>query len=153
MAVNVNASANLTRIAEPLGGNKFWVEIKGILEGYFTDCTGLTATTEVMPYKEGGQNKYIHQLPVRTSFSNITLKRGYTQSPTLWNWYLKTVKGEIERENFSIMLFTTDGKPARRWEVSNAYPIKWTGPELKVKDNTFLVETIEIVHTGFEVVL
>ena len=36
---------------------------------------------EVMPYPEGGANGYAHQLPVRHSWSRITLRRGIVSDP------------------------------------------------------------------------
>ena len=42
----------------------------------FQEVTGLDVSVEMEPYIEGGQNRYTHQLPVRTTYSDITLKRG-----------------------------------------------------------------------------
>jgi phage tail-like protein len=30
------------------------------------------------------------------------------------------------------------------WNIENAYPAKWTGPQLKADDNTVAVETLEL---------
>jgi phage tail-like protein len=131
--------------------NIFWIEIDGLLEATFTDCTGLAAETEVYEYKEGGQNAFVHKLPVRTKFTNLTLKRGMTMSSTFWNWYQSTVNGQIEKRNISIILYSPDepGVVVKRWEVSAAYPIKWTGPELKAGSSGYAIETLELAYTRF----
>ena len=41
----------------------------------FSECSGLDVTLEVMEYKEGGVNDYVHKFPTRASHSNLTLKR------------------------------------------------------------------------------
>ena len=40
------------------------------------------------------------------------------------------------------------GKDKRRWTFWGAYPIKWTGPELKASSNAIAFESIEMVHQG-----
>ena len=39
-------------------------------------CSGLGAELEVMAYAEGGVNDFVHQLPVRHSWTRISLRRG-----------------------------------------------------------------------------
>jgi phage tail-like protein len=34
----------------------------------------------------------------------------------------------------------------------NAYPVKWTGPNLNANSNAIASETLEIVHNGLRVV-
>jgi phage tail-like protein len=136
----------------PFLSARFCVELKGLYEGFFTECNGLQMTTEVFEYKEGGVNNYTHKLPVRTSFSNVTLKHGMTPGVELWEWYQKTVQLKAEPRDMSIVLYSHQepGKPLRRWNFSRAYPIKWTGPDFKVSDSSHAIETIEIVHSGFK---
>ncbi len=138
-------------VPEPYAGNRFWVEISGVAEAFFTECNGLQIETEVFEYKEGGLNTFVHKLPVRTKYSNITLKRGFGDSNALWDWYAGTLKGKVMRKSISILLYAP-GKPdapAKRWNVQDAYPIKWVGPELKATNGSYLIETLELVHSGF----
>ena len=37
---------------------------------------------------------------------------------------------------------------ALRWNVKQAFPVKWTGPNLNMSGNDVAVETIEIAHQG-----
>lgn len=129
---------------------RFGVEINGIVEGWFTECTGLNAEWEIFEYKEGGVNNYIHKLPVRTKYSNITLKNGMT-GDELWKWFSQgDGTGQVKRVEFSILLFNADKTQAKRWNVKNGYPVKWVGPELKSDSNQAAIETLEIAHEGFE---
>lgn len=53
----------------------------------FTAVSGLSVTTESIPYREGGYNTSVHQIPGQTSFSPITLQRGVVLGTKQnWDW-------------------------------------------------------------------
>ena len=39
---------------------------------------------------------------------------------------------------------------AMAWEIKDAFPIKWVGPELNATQNNVAVETLELCHQGME---
>ena len=136
---------------DPLATLRFHVEIEGIEEAAFNECSGLQAETEVFPYEEGGLNDTVHQLPVRTKFSNVTLKRGITNSNELWDWYYDVITGTVERKNMSIILYSCDYNEVIRWNLTSVFPVKWVAPNFVSSDNSVAVETLELVHEGIEV--
>ncbi len=141
-------------VADPFLKAKFWVEIAGIASGFFTECSGLSAETEIFEYAEGGLNDFVHKLPVRTKYANVVLKRGWVETDELWRWYQKTINGQIEAKSVSILLFENKGQspssPKTRWDLIQAYPIRWQGPEFSVDNNAVVVETIELAHRGWQ---
>jgi len=135
---------------DPIAGLRFGVEIEGIIKGWFTACGGLTVERKTEPHKEGGVNDYVHQLPGRIEYTHITLKRGVADD-ALWDWFQKGLyDGKVERRNVSIILYNGDRTKAKRWNLRKAYPVKWTGPDLKADSNQVAIETLEIVHHGME---
>ena len=53
----------------------------------FTSVSGLSAATEAIPYREGGMNTTLHQIPGQTTFSPITLSRGvHLGNSQAWRW-------------------------------------------------------------------
>jgi phage tail-like protein len=36
-------------------------------------------------------------------------------------------------------------QPLMVWNIQDAYPIKWTGPQLKSDGNTIAIQTLELV--------
>ena len=136
-----------------LQSGRFLVEIGSEVVANFQECSGLTVEVEVQEYVEGGNNEFIHKLPGRMKYTNITLKRGISDNPQFTQWRPKIEGGKIavERKNLSIILFTHSGETAKRWEVSDAYPIKWTGPDLRASSMEILLESVELVHTGLRV--
>ena len=138
--------------SDPIPTFRFRVELDGIIEAGFTECKGLSMKWKVFQYKEGGVNGYVHQLPERVEYSKITLKRGIALSSALWNWCQQGVlDGQVKRRNVSIVLFDKVGEETRevkRWNLRDAFPIKWTGPALKADSKRAAIETLEIVHHG-----
>lgn len=145
--------ANGSRRIDPFLASKFWVEIGGIAEAVFAECSGLSVDTEVLEYAEGGLNDHVHKLPGRSRYSNVTLRRGWAQSDELWKWYQKIVDGTIERRPVSIVMYENkgqnSGQPVARWDLQRAYPIRWQGPEFRSDSNATAVETLELAHAGW----
>ena len=56
----------------------------------FTSVSGLSVATEAIPYREGGMNTTLHQIPGQTTFSPITLSRGvHMGNSEAWFWMRK----------------------------------------------------------------
>jgi phage tail-like protein len=61
------------------------------------------------------------------------------------------IQGKVERKNVSIVQYDGKQTEARRWNLREAYPVKWSGPAFNINNNTASIETLEIAHHGFEV--
>lgn len=133
---------------DPDLGLRFWIELGSIQIAVFRECSPITIQTDMFEYAEGGLNTYTHKLPVRTKYSNITLKRGIDDGQDLYTWYMKAVNGQIERQKISIIVYNSLGAEVRRWNLQGAYPCKWTGPDLKAEHGAIAVESVEIAHLG-----
>jgi phage tail-like protein len=138
-----------TRV-DPYMNFNFLVEIDGITQASFQECTGLDCITDPVDYREGGENTTVRKLPGKTKYSDITLKRGITDTDELWQWRKKVVQGTIERKNGSIVLLNDSGDEKIRWNFVNAWPIKWEGPSFDAKADDVAVETLTIAHEGVE---
>jgi len=143
-------ATNLSGIRkDPCTAFNFQVEIEGLVIGSFSEVSGLQVETAVEDYQEGGQNRYVHRLPGPARYpSNLVLKRGLTDIETFWRWHQNVVAGTIERKNGTIYLLDRQGQQAMWWDFKQAYPVKWSGPDLKADSNAVAVETIELVHCG-----
>ncbi|RZN35496.1 MAG: phage tail protein [Methanophagales archaeon ANME-1-THS] len=133
---------------DPYLSFRFLVEIQGLIVGGFSEVSGLQAETEIEEIREGGVNEYVHKLPKITKYPTITLKRGLTDSDVLWRWHQEVVSGKITRKSGFIILLDSEGNETWRWHFIDAYPVKWTGPDLKADSTTVAVETLELAHNG-----
>lgn len=148
ISTGAGAGKSDSRSRDQYLGLRFWVDIQDIHVAEFAECSGLVIETEVFEYAEGGLNTYTHKLPVRTKYSNVTLKRGIDEGQDLFRWYMDTVNHKITRRNISILIYDTKGNVVRRWNLQNAFPVKWTGPDLKADAGAVAVETVEFAHEG-----
>lgn len=135
---------------DPFMSFRFRVEIDGITFAQMSEVTGIQIETETESYEEGGVNDFVHQLPKRTKYQKIILKRGITELDQMWQWYQDVVNGKFERKSGAIILLDITGEDKCRWNFSAAYPVKWSGPDLKADSNTIAFETVELVHNGIK---
>ena len=135
---------------DPYRNFSFLVEIDGITQAGFSDCSGFGASTDPIEYREGGDNKTPRKLPGLTKYPNITLKWGLTDSRELYDWYRDVVNGKIARKSGSIILLDLEGNEKVRWNFFEAWPTKWDGPDFTAKGNDVSIETLELAHERVE---
>jgi phage tail-like protein len=136
---------------DPYRNFNFVVEIDGIKQAGFSDCSGFGASTDPIEYREGGENTTVRKMPGVTKYPNISLKWGITDSRELYDWYRDIVKGKVIRKTGSIVLYDVDGVTEKvRWNFFNAWPAKWDGPDFSAKGNDIAIETLELAHEGIE---
>lgn len=139
-----------TRI-DPYGQFNFLIEIDGVIKGGFTEASGLTTDSNIIEYREGNEAQgTTRKLPGLIKYNNISLKRGWTQDRSLWEWRKKVIDGKTERTSGSIILLDEARQPAIRWDFREGWPSKWEGPALNGKTSEVAVETLEIAHEGLE---
>jgi phage tail-like protein len=134
---------------DPYRNFNFLVEIDGIAQASFMECSGLETTTEVIETREGGNNTTMVKLPGKTSYSDITLKWALTASQEMWQWRADVINGAVTRRNGSIVVYDLANKvEVARWNFFNAWPTKCDGPPLNAKGNEVAVETLVLAHEG-----
>lgn len=57
----------------------------------------------------------------------------------------------IKRSTVTISLLDEEGKPAMVWTLTNAWPTKITGTDLKAGANEAAIKTLEIAHEGLTI--
>ena len=146
---NGNTSSPRGISEDPYFGFNFRVEITGVEVAGFSEVSGLQVEIETEDFREGGLNEFMHKLagPARYP-SNLILKRGLMDSSALWDWQQEIVQGKIRRQSGSIVLLNSAGEEKWRWNFKDAYPVKWSGPDLRGLTNEVAVETLELVHRG-----
>lgn len=116
----------------------------------FSECSGLEATLEIEEYQEGGVNDRVHKFPSRFTFGNITLKRGVTLDPALWEWSRSLLRGQTQRRDGLIILLNEARKPVLAWKFERGLPAKWSGPAFNAAASEASIETLEIAHERLE---
>lgn len=153
MPANPNISTrDSTTNEDPLLGFNFALELEGKMAGYFTECSGIGSENEIVEHKvvDKSGREIIRKIPGRLKWQDVTLKRGITSDMQIWQWRDKVVNGKMSdaRTNATITMLNRSYEPVATWHLTNAWPSKVSGPQLKADDNNFGVEEVTIVHEG-----
>jgi phage tail-like protein len=136
---------------DPVAELRFKVDLPGLTIGRFRECSGIEVEVETLDYMEGGSNDFVHKLPTRVKYPNVVLKRGVTHEEALAKWFFDS-RYTPQRKDMTITLLGPGTQPVRSWTFMNAYPVKWTGPNLNAASTQIAVESLEVVHNGLRLV-
>lgn len=132
------------QLVDPTPKYRFVVMLQSKVVAQFTECSGLTMERDVVARPEGGVNDQVHQLPGAVKYSKVTLKRGLANN-ALWDWFKQGFyDGKVDRRNVTIVLYHPDGSEARRWDMTDVYPTRWTGPDFQADSGQVGAESLEL---------
>jgi phage tail-like protein len=130
---------------DPFENFRFRVEIEGIVQAGFTECSGLGSHIEVVEFREGGDaTSATRKIPGRVTYPDIVLKWGVTASRELYNWHQAVINGQLQRKSGSVVLLDSERQEVVRWNFSGAWPSKFDGPTLNAKGNEVAIESLTI---------
>jgi phage tail-like protein len=136
---------------DPYKGFRFKVEIQGIQQAGFMECSSVGSHLEVVEYREGADPINVRKLPGKASYPDITLKWGMTDNQDLYNWHLQAVKGNLQRQTGSVVQLDDTGTEKVRWNFFNAWPSKWDGPAFNAKGNDLAINTLTLTCERVEI--
>lgn len=118
----------------------------------FQSVSGLSVEYDYENFKEGGENRFEHKLPVRTKYADMILKRGMVVDSKVIEWFNKAFRDrEFEPTDINVILMNEKGEPLRTWKVAHAIPKKWLVSDLVSTENAIVIETMEITYRYFTV--
>ena len=117
----------------------------------FQEVSGLNVTMETEPLKEGGENRFVHQLPGRTSYSDLVLKRGVFLGSGLLDWFKDAMQDfEFKPVNVMISLLNDDHLPLYNWYVINAIPKKLDISGFNAERSELVIQTMTLGYQYFK---
>jgi phage tail-like protein len=124
-------------------------------EAAFREVSGIGPEMEVEAVSEGGENRFVHQLPKGVKSPRLVLKRGIApNSSTLVAWCKRTLETGLAHpiipKFLQVYLLDASGNPLRAWAFENAYPVKWVVDPFESTKNQVAVETIELAYAFSE---
>jgi phage tail-like protein len=121
-------------------------------EARFQSASGLSVEYETEEFKEGGENRCTHKLPVRTKYSDLVLKRGMLSGSEVVGWFLAALRERaFDPRTVNVILMNEKGEPLRTWNVAHAVPKKWSVSDFNANENSLVVETLELTYRYFTV--
>lgn len=148
---------------DPLKVWNFLIEVDGFARAGFMEMTGLERTTEEAKYREGGQNSTEQKSAGQTTYENVTFKRGQIVSSLpgeddFYQWAQDVhdvaglgVAGDYRRD-FDVVQLDATGAEAKRWQVFNAWPVKFKamGDQNAMEKAGNSIEELTVCHEGFD---
>jgi phage tail-like protein len=122
---------------------RFVVTIGGRPVAAFTECTLPTIEWETEELREGGLNTYTHLLPGQRKSARLTLKSGVGKSEML-DWYFDALAEKFVPKTVTVQLLDAQLRRIITWEIQDAFPIRWAGPQLQSGDSAIAIQTLEL---------
>ncbi|MDY6855094.1 MAG: phage tail protein [Thermodesulfobacteriota bacterium] len=119
----------------------------------FQSVSGLSANVETEQLKEGGENRFSHQLPSRTNYDKLVLKRGMFIGSFIIQWCREAIEDlNFAPTNIIITLLNEMHLPVAAWYVVNAFPVKWSISDFNAQESSVVVETLEFEYNYFKTI-
>jgi phage tail-like protein len=110
---------------------------------------------DVETFKEGGENRFEHKLPVRSKFADLSLKRGLLTDSDVIKWVLGILRDRDFINNkptsVHVRLLNESHETLKHWEFIDAWPKKWTVSDLNATENSIVVETLDLAYKYFKI--
>ncbi|KYC42243.1 phage tail protein [Scytonema hofmannii PCC 7110] len=139
---------------------RFYFEADNIQDKLILEVSGLSAESPaaggdtVLGSGKGAKNLR-QAAPTQVKFEPVIVKVVATTNKDLYKWYEDCNKNEggksdwkTKRQGASITVYNQAGEPQAKWQLKEAYPTKYEGPQLQAGSNEVANETITLVHTG-----
>lgn len=133
-------------------GSSFALEIENVELARFTGCSGLAINTNVIEFTETTADGKIvvRKRPGHTTYEDIVLKRGFSKSTAITDWYKGVLDGVIERQNGSIIVYDSTGTEVDRWNFEAGWPSRWSASDLDASTDDVMIEELTITHEKLE---
>ncbi|MCX2680319.1 phage tail protein [Galbibacter sp. EGI 63066] len=122
----------------------------------FQSVTGLDVQIDKETIKEGGENRFEHNLPGRRKYTPLTLKRGILKPDDsgLTKWFQQAFQDLIIKPvaKVDVELLNENHDILMQWELSHVWPVSWKVGELNAERGEVLIETLELNYNRYKLV-
>lgn len=114
----------------------------------FSEISGLESEVKPIEYRHGDSPVFAPlKMPGLRSVGNVTLKKGtFTKDSVFWDWFNEAQLNIIKRRTVIINLLDEKAAPKMTWTLTNAFPTKMSGTDLKSDSSEVAIESLEIAY-------
>ncbi|TAK09730.1 MAG: phage tail protein [Candidatus Manganitrophaceae bacterium] len=144
---------------DPYRNFKFKVKVDNQYVAGLSKCSSLKKTTEVTPWREGGDPSTSRQLPGKTKYEAITLEAGVTHDTTFEDWanlvnnFQGDAAGSLKnfRKDIAIDVFNEAGQKVLSYNVFRCWVSEYQAlPDLDASANAIAIQHIKLENEGWE---
>lgn len=143
------ASRFFLRLELQVGGGQETVDATFLECQRFERSQPITEIAEVTPNQWGKANfgqLITTKIPGHSKTENLVLKRGMTNSMTLWNWFNQVATGlwhEHTAEG-SLSIYDQAGAEQARYNFRGAWPTRYTAADVNAQSTDLAIEELEL---------
>jgi phage tail-like protein len=145
----------MSRYYPPVGFS-FWVSFEISNEPIdigFQEVSGISRELQTEDVTEGGENRFVHKLPTRASYTPLVLKRGLVVKSALTDWIQAALENlEIKPITVIVALLNERKEPLIAYQFINAYPLKWNISNFNAETSGIVVENLELYYQYFKII-
>ncbi len=144
---------------DPYRNFRFKVVIDGQPVAGLSKMGALKRSTEVVEWREAGENITSRKLPGKTKFEPVTLEAGITYDTTFEDW--ANLVNDFEshsltslkdyRKNLTVEVYNEAGKKVLAWNLYNCWVSDYQAlPDLDAGANAVAIQTIKLEYEWFK---
>ncbi|NJL20946.1 MAG: phage tail protein [Leptolyngbyaceae cyanobacterium SM1_3_5] len=153
------------RFSELLTASRFYLELSltggnDTADATFLECRGFKRSQDVAEICEVAPQQWAKaksgrvirtKVPGNTKTENIVLRRGMTNSMTLWNWFAQVEAGKWGEQlrDGSLVIYDQAGQEQARFNFQKAWPVRYTAADVSAKSTDIEIEELEIAVETF----
>ena len=137
------------RLELKVGGGDEKVDATFLACERFERSQAVTEIVEVTPnqWAEAKSGQLVTtKIPGRVKTENILLKRGMTNSMTLWNWFNQVEAGKWQEHvaEGSLSIYDQAGAEQARYDFRGAWPTRYKAADVDAKSTELAIEELEL---------
>jgi phage tail-like protein len=131
----------------PYSKFNFLVDLGGAdpssVQAGFMEVTGLGMEVSVIEYRNGNEKTNApRKIPGLIKTRKLHLRRGVIGSTQLFGWLQAVAGGQQAYRDVVIRLQSEDHNVVQSWKLTNALPVRYTGPALSATANEVAIEEL-----------
>lgn len=116
----------------------------------FQEVSGLSVEANYETYRGGGQNGFEYRLPVRPTYSDLVLRRGYPLASLVSAWMIDAFENyHYQATNLVIALLDEEHIPVSSWYVINVLPVRWELSSFQAEESNIVIESMTLRYDRF----
>jgi len=117
----------------------------------FQEVSGLSVEIDMETRAEGGEHRFSHNLPVRSRYGDVTLKRGKFLGSGILQWCHKAIDDfSFKPSNVMISLMNADHIPLYNWYLINAIPKRLEVSSFNAERSEVVIESLTLSYQYFK---
>lgn len=132
------------------------IELDGstLIDGYFLECKGFKLAADLVEIAEVTPGGRVVRTKIPGNLKtggNLTLRRGMTNSETLWEWFSIVQQGQWakKRTNGALIIYNQSANRQTRFEFEESWPVSYVVADVRADSGELEIEELVVAYSLF----